>query len=95
MRTLIAEDDGRNGSGTAFSTLPLGYEGPCRMTYTGRLGVPHSVVFANVAEARLAASFAVQPDRGGYRTAELTVANAEEVTHACCVDWICSDGVPL
>ncbi|SEB26316.1 hypothetical protein [Variovorax sp. YR216] len=94
MRTLIAGGQDHHGTVTAFSRLPLGYEGPCRMSYTGRLGVPQSVVFANLAEARLAATFAVQPDRGGYHTAELTVADTREVTHASCIDWICGDGEP-
>src|SRR5689334_19286419 len=94
MRTVIAGGDDRHGTGTAFSRLPAGYEGPCRMSYLGRRGRCNSVVFASRAEAGLAATFAVQPDKGGYLTAELTVASAEEVTHPYCVDWICSHEEP-
>jgi hypothetical protein len=47
-------------------------------------------VFADRTEAVLAANFAVQSDRGGFRIAELTIAKAEEVTHLSCMEWIYS-----
>jgi len=92
MKKVIAGGDDRHGTGIAFSFLPAAYEGPCRMTYQGRLGKTSSVVFVNRSEAGLAATFAVQPDRGGYRFVEVTVASIHEVTHALCIDWICDCG---
>lgn len=91
MKRLIAGGDERHGSGTATSTLHPTYDGACRMSYRGRMGVRKAVVFPNISEAALAANFAIQPDHGGYYTAELTEAAGVDVTHLSCMDWIASE----
>lgn len=88
-KVIAGGADDAHGSGIAFSTLPDGYEGPCRMTYGRFSNLLQSVVFGSRVEAALAANFAIQVDGGGYAIAELTVAEAHDVTHESCVDWIC------
>jgi hypothetical protein len=89
MKRVIAGGDDGYGTGTALSSLAPDYDGPCRMTY-GRLpGAKRFAVFPNPVEARLAANYAVQVDRGGFSIAELTMATPQEVTHLSCIEWIC------
>ena len=92
MKRVIAGGCGRHGTGIAFSSLPFGYEGPARMTYVSPRGHEYWVVFPSRVEASLAANFAIQCDCGGYQTGELSIANADEVTHESCLAWIQEDG---
>lgn len=86
-RQPLFDDDPESVDGSAYSELPHGYEGPCRMTYEGSSGA-NQAVFPDVQHARAAASFAIKVDHGGYRSAVLSAALASEVTHATWTDWV-------
>jgi hypothetical protein len=81
--TLVYEHD---VLGTlVYSRLPQGYQGPTQVDLEGA----HSrtvLCFPEVRDARLAAKFGVG-ELGGYRSAVLSPASAECVTHSKWSDW--------
>ena len=93
MRRVIAGGhDDPHGSGIAFSTVPPGYEGPCRMSYRRLRGQPRVAAFPSRAEASLAATFAVQAEGGRCAEVELAPSTPQEVTHLSCSEWITCEG---
>lgn len=71
-------------SGSAVSQLPLGYEGPCSVTVSGRSSA--TVVLPRVSEAVSAAKFAVG-HLGGYSLAVVRPSTLDRVTHQTWQDW--------
>lgn len=70
--------------GTATSSLPLDYEGPCELTVQGR--TEQSAVFPTTEDALAAARFAVG-ELGGYPRARVSEARNKVVTHKTWSDW--------
>lgn len=71
--------------GTAYSAVPPGYQGACRMEYE-QSGVTHNAVFPTVADAGEAACFAVGY-LGGYHSATIFAAPEATPTHKTWMDW--------
>lgn len=70
------------GGDVATASVPADYEGPCRLRYGDR-----SVVLRNFDQARVAASFALAPDRGGYTPVHVEPAPGSPVAFESWTDW--------
>lgn len=85
----IAGDDPFSVGGDAFSSVPEGYEGPCRVTIEGRMGNEFEAVLPSLQEATAVACYAVNWPDGGFSHAQVDPAPGAAVTHGTLVDWIC------
>lgn len=79
-RKVLAETD----LGTAYSSVPAGYAGPCKMTANGR--TESVAVFPSVVDAEHAARFAVGT-LGGFLTSHVVTAEAQTPTYASWDLW--------
>ena len=85
---VISSLDDRIGGDEAYSYLPEGYTGPCKMNYQGNFK-QYYAVFPSPDIAYAAAAFALRPDLGGYSNINIEIASdSERVTHDTAEDWM-------